>query len=343
MNLSSDELRRWQLYGQHLTAKTTALEATSHLCGFQAQYPANARQAARLRAKRPPDGTGLVKSWTLRGTLHIVPLEDLPLYCSQDDPMAGSYLRWLGEHRSPIPRRRWEWFSRTVLDGLSQGPRSREELRALCLQAGMTPEEEEILFDGWGGLVRVLCEGGLIYCDALLPKTYCLCPPLRPVSRDQAQLTLVQRYLSHYGPATLEDAAYFFRWPKKRLSLLLNQLEAQTLSLEGRTYYYPDRRPARLPKIPDCLFLAGFDPLLLGYEKKQSLYLPPACLRRVFNLTGIVFPTLLLHGQVAGVWKELPRAIRLTAFSPLSPEDREAARLACQSLWPEKSLTILEE
>lgn len=54
---------------------------------------------------------------------------------------------------------------------------------------------------------------------------------------------------------------------------------------------------------PRCLFLAGFDQLMLGYEKKESLYLAPENLRAIFNLAGIVMPPVMLDGRVVGKWK----------------------------------------
>ncbi len=59
--------------------------------------------------------------------------------------------------------------------------------------------------------------------------------------------------------------------------------------MEETAFYIPDRQ-TDWPEIPDCLFLAGFDPLLMGYEKKESPFLPPEYLRKVFSLAGIVMP-----------------------------------------------------
>ena len=139
----------------------------------------------------------------------------------------------------------------------------------------------------------------------------------------------------------MRDAAYFFRWPQKTFLPLLGQLNIQTFSCQGRKYYYLDRRPARLPGIPACLFLAGFDPLLLGYEKTESPYLSLQYLRQVFNLTGIVFPTLLLRGQIVGRWKELSRSIQAELFYPRSTKDIQTIQAQAVKFWPEKPLALL--
>ena len=79
MEVSRKELQQWQLWAQHLTAQADSLTVGSDLCGLQAQYAANALHSLRLRSDST-DTTGFVKAWTLRGTLHLFPAKDLPLY-----------------------------------------------------------------------------------------------------------------------------------------------------------------------------------------------------------------------------------------------------------------------
>ena len=60
-----------------------------------------------------------------------------------------------------------------------------------------------------------------------------------------------------------------------------------------------------------------------GKPWTESLYLPPEHLRGIFSLAGIVMPALLLRGRVAGRWKRTGKKLRITAFEPLSREDKE--------------------
>ena len=54
------------------------------LCGLQAQFYGNCLHALRLRCGKAPDEdilrTSTVKTWTLRGTLHLIAQSDLPLF-----------------------------------------------------------------------------------------------------------------------------------------------------------------------------------------------------------------------------------------------------------------------
>ena len=75
--MDRDELLLRRLNGQHLL--TPGENPAGDLCGLQAQFLRNAVHALRIRC-----GTakvdGLVKTWTLRGTVHLEPEADLPLY-----------------------------------------------------------------------------------------------------------------------------------------------------------------------------------------------------------------------------------------------------------------------
>lgn len=76
-----EEIRLQRLANHGLISPMGRLDAARRLCGIQAQFASYAWHALRIRC---PDvekgGEGLVRNWTLRGTMHIFPESDLPLY-----------------------------------------------------------------------------------------------------------------------------------------------------------------------------------------------------------------------------------------------------------------------
>ena len=69
--------------GQHLLKKTDKKTVLHDLLGVQAQITVNAYHALKIRCHDLTEenfGAGLVKNWTLRGTVHIFAEEDLPLF-----------------------------------------------------------------------------------------------------------------------------------------------------------------------------------------------------------------------------------------------------------------------
>ena len=341
MKLTAKELRQWRLWAQHLTKKADAASVAGNLCGIQSQYAANAVHALRIRSETI-DLTGLVKSWTLRGTLHLFPEKDLPFYLPEGrcDFFDTPYGQWRYGHGCQVSRDRMGFFAQVVKDALSDKPVTRDELKRLCREQGMTADEEPWVFDGWGGVIRMLAEGGHLCLSAAENRAYIRCPDFAPMPAQQARQALLRRYLTHYGPVSLHDMMYFFRWTQRELKTLLAGLPARMLECDGNTYYY-FVEPDSLPALPRCVFLAGFDPVMLGYEKKESPFLPPAHLKQVFNNTGIVFPTILLDGTVGGKWKEADKHISLTALEGWNKTQASAVQKAEKALWPDKPVKLV--
>lgn len=346
--MQPDELRLLRLSAQHLLTPTDAPAAARDLCGFQAQFLRNAVHALRLRTGGCAVD-GLIKAWTLRGTVHLFPEDDLPLYLRRcgtaEDVCDSEWYRWQASRgHAPDPERERR-FAHLAVEALADGLDTRDALRTHLAAHGMTAAEEAHLFDPWGGLIRELADLGVLcfrvdMADETHPvetKRYRLLAPFVPLAEQEARLTLLRRYIAHYGPVTLRDAAYFFHWTQAEVKALLSRLPVETVQCEGVTCF---RFPADLPEcgLPPVILLAGFDPLMLGYRKEDNPFLPPDHLRGIFNLTGIVNPGILLHGRVVGKWKEKDGKAELTAFEPLSEGEKRLIEQELSRLFPLKKL-----
>ncbi len=197
----------------------------------------------------------------------------------------------------------------------------------------MTGREGESVFNSWGGLLRHLAETGRIVHTVSQEKGFRLCPPFTPMEEGPARLELARRYFTHYGPATLRDAAYFFGRPQREVKAVMDALPLECAQVDGRDCFWLDRGEGDWPDIPDCLLLAGFDQLMLGYRKEDGLFLPAEHLREIFSLSGIVMAPILLRGRVAGRWRRRGAQVELTPFGHWTAEDRRAAERAAQALW----------
>lgn len=340
--MTHEEIKLFRLANQRLTVPTDRLTAVRSLCGLQAQFMSNAMHALRIRCTDWADGgAGLVKSWTLRGTMHIFAECDIPLFVSGDSFRKNEWTEktfWNKRDDWALTPQRQKLFCGLITAALEDGPAPREELRLLCRRNGMTPQEESSMFHPWGGGVREMCERGFMVYAAQEKKVFRAVPDVQPLPEDERELELLRRYYSAYGPATVRDAMYFFRIGAAKVKSLLAKLPVETASCGGDTYYYIKNEvggPAS--EMPECIFLAGFDPLMLGYEKKESLFLPAERLRSIFSLAGIVSPALLLDGTVAGRWKIKGKKLLVELFEPLAEGRRERVMQAAGELWPELS------
>ena len=325
MTLEEIKLRR--LAGQHLLASADTQTVARDLCGVQAQFLSHALHGLSIRCTRV-NTEGLVKSWTNRGTMHLFSIDDLPLFLHEG---RTHFLRPVDtlESDAYISADRKAYFADLIVDAVAQGIDERDALKALCEKAGMTESESQSLFDPWGGTIRALCEAGRICHKVQEKKAYRLCPAFEPMAEEPARIELARRYFAHFGPATIKDAAYFFGTTQAKVKSWLKQLPVTETTLDGKSHFYIDNGlPAG--ELPVCLFLAGFDQLMLGYEKTESLFLPREYMRDIFNLAGIVRPAILVNGTVVGWWSLKNRKLKITLFSP---SDRKQISDTASRLW----------
>ena len=110
-------------------------------------------------------------------------------------------------------------------------------------------------------------------------------------------------------------------------------LPVESFDCENKTYYFINNGKTYNDDIPECIFLAGFDQLMLGYEKKESLFLKPENLRGIFNLAGIVMPSILFNGNVVGRLKKKNGTFTAELFGNVSEKDIKKIKESAAGLW----------
>src|SRR5262245_51079208 len=197
-------------------AEPSVVEVVSRLCGVQAQVASSAELAIRVRRTNSRSGEvesalragHLVKTWAMRGTLHLLTPEE-----------AGAFLSLISSGRS-WERASWQrYFGVTpkqvealrVAAGavLADGPLSREELVAALTARRGLKHVGEALRSGWGTLLKPLAwQGALCFGPSrgnrvtfTLPET--ASSRWRPLPEpDEAAPVAMTAYLRAYGPTT---------------------------------------------------------------------------------------------------------------------------------------------
>ncbi|NLA77855.1 MAG: winged helix DNA-binding domain-containing protein [Clostridiales bacterium] len=353
--MTLEELKTRRLTNQYLTEKGEKLTVVRDLCGFQAQFMVNALHSMKLRCSDFTPETasdGLVKNWTVRGTVHVFAESDLALFKHCDNGKSYCFDEWLGygAWRRPdgairnvndgdckrvwsLTPERQKYFSHIILDSLKTATQTRDELKEICQDNGMTDIELASMFEQWGGGIRDLCERGFMNYVVQEKKAYCLAPPFDPIPEDEANLEIARRYFTNFAPATIHDAQYYFHATAAQVKDWLSRLPVSSCECEGKTYYYIENGKTYEKAIPDCMLLAGFDQLMLGYEKKESVFIAPEHIRGIFNLAGIVMPPILLSGRVVGKWQKKNTKLTFTLFETVSDKDKKLICDTAQGLW----------
>ena len=341
--MNIEELKIRQLTNQHLVVPSDKLTVIRDLCGVQAQFFPNAMHSLRIRCNDYDENTvadGLVKNWSVRGTVHVFAESDLPLFirCNNGEAYRknewGGYTFWNDGRRvwSLTPERQ-KYFSDIIISAVSERAHTRDELKELCRAHGMVAEEVDSMFEAWGGGIRELCERGFMHYVVQEKKAYIASPEFKPIPEEDAKLEIARRYFTNMGPATIHDAMYYTGAKQAEVKNWLKVLPVDSFDCEGKTYYYIPNGKTYDKEIPPCIFLAGFDQLMLGYQKKESVYLPQEHLRGIFNLAGIVMPPILLHGKVVGKWKKKNENLICTLFETVSDREKKDICDTAEGLW----------
>ena len=360
-----DEIKQLRLYRQHITDSSDKHTVCRDLNGLQAQFMSNVYYGLKIRCREeitPQNfGDGLVKNWTVRGTVHAFNEDDLPLfrnnatlYHSEEFKGYGifsgaayqyvqakeAYAEQAEEYRKngsawTLSPERQKYFSQLICQKIAEGVHTREELKQACVENGMTQPENDSMFNAWGGGMRELCERGFLCYRVCERKEFMLSPDYVPMDSEDADVEITRRYFEHFAPATIRDFTYYYHCTQARAKELMAKLPMEKIEAGGREFFYLGELPGNVPDIPRCVLLAGFDQLMLGYKKEESLFLPQEHLRGIFNLAGIVMPPVLLTGRVVGRWRKKNKKMIFELFEGISGKDRKIIENSAAELYEE--------
>ena len=347
--IAPSRVRAFRLARQHLTEPLPAeriADVVERVCGVQAQVMSAAELAlwARSRGLTPGhvqealwETRELVKTWCMRGTLHLLPARELGLWVAvlsrRTQWRRPAWLRWFGATLEEM-----EELIATIDASLDGDGMTREEVAALA-----PAHLREQLLHGWGSHLKPAAYQGALVFGPNRGRNVTFVHPERWLGRvdrpggDEALRELVRRYLRAYGPATHED---FARWwggeaaPARRLLQSLGH-EVEPVEAEGRTAWVlaGDADLLRSLEHPRSVhLLPNFDVYTLHYRPREA-FLPAGTYDRVYRTAGWISPVVLYDGAVAGVWERKGRRLRVELFVRETKRlragiERDARRLA---------------
>lgn len=272
--------------------------------------------AAALAAGR------IVRTWPMRGTIHLVAPEDvrwmLALLTPRIVQRTQGRLRQLGLDSATLAA------SERVLTAALEGGK---HLTRSTLFAAL--EEASISTAGQRGIhiLGQLAQAGLLCFGAHAGKqpTFTLLeewvPAARPLSRDEAVAALTIRYFTSHGPATIHD---FCHWSgltvaDARAGLATVSEQLSVAQVAGQSYYY-DAGAALPEEQGRPILLPSFDEFLIAYRDRGAS-LDPAFSGRVHpGANGIFQPIVVVDGRVVGTWRRTLKTRRVElAVSPFEP------------------------
>jgi Winged helix DNA-binding domain len=337
---TSREVALLRLVAQRLAgpAAPTAAEAVRWMTAMQAQDYRGALTSVALRTQ---DGTSadveaaltageVVRSWPMRGTLHLVAAEDLPwlLELTAARQVAGAARRraQLGIEDGALEH------ARVVAGDLLAGGRAvrRDDLMAAWASHGVATDGQRGYHLLWHlAQSGTVCLGPVRDGEQLVVLLAEWVPSPRRLERDEALGELATRYFRSHGPATAKDLARWtgLRAADAKVALAVARPALDRLLVAGVEHLLDPRTPDLLAacrrRALGVFLLPGFDELLLGYGDRSAVLPAEFADRIVPGGNGMFRPTVVSGGRVVGTWRTVGRGSRrqvaatpFTAFPP---------------------------
>ncbi len=319
--LKNSQVTAFRLMRHHLLAQKPAnlLTICREVCGMQAQVMSAAEMAwwarnhaltrAHLHAALWHKRT-LIKTYAMRGTLHVLTAEDFPIYIgalkrSQSASVTKIMIR-LGLTTKEIERLREVSLAALRAGSLTQGQLTDQ------VQAQVGKKVREAMSKFWNVFRMFFSEGLICYGppqgqEVNFMRVDQWLPAYKEISEEEARQNLLRRYLRAYGPATPQD---FSRWtgmamPEVKavfaaLAEALFEVETEAAKVFILREDFEPLCASKMPE-PTLRLLPSFDPFMLGHVDK-SLLVDSKNYKRVYRNQGWLSHVILRNGRALGAW-----------------------------------------
>lgn len=349
------QVTRWRAERQRLTVpEPDPVELARRLTGIHAQVASSSAAIAAVRGGTGVDGPlwtdrSLVRTWAMRGTLHLLPADELGLWTAaltDRESRRRFPPSWEREHG--VSGETLHAITAAIGRVLGAEPVGRAELvERVCADLGR-PEVAGPMATGWGALLKPAAARGLL-CSGpdgtFVSPAGWLGRPLDEWPADEANETVLLRFLAANGPATAGDVARWWgeqpapakRWIRRapvvpveveaEPGFVVRSEDADGLAAVPADGEHPGDGPFLLP---------GFDPWVIAPLSHRRRAIPEGREREVSRTAGWISPVLVVDGRVAGVWErsgEAPITVRLFAPLPAATRRAVAERAGTELVW----------
>jgi hypothetical protein len=262
----------------------------------------------------------LVKAWTVRGTLHLHPADELPL--------------WLAARRAVSPPAGlppWPDPEGVVHPALDAGEVAAVQAAVWAALDGRCLAREELaeaagenvgraararLRSGFAFFLGDLCQGPPRGAKATLVRPDQWVEGWREVSGQDALAEVCRRFLRAYGPARPQDFREWFGVKEPQAVFDALRGEVEPIEVGSRTAYVPAGETCFQAPAASVRLLPEYDVYVMGFRDRDEL-VPPA-VRELVAASGrgryegpAGVRLVVTDGFAAGVWERKKRGRRI--------------------------------
>jgi hypothetical protein len=293
----------------------------------------------------------LVKTYGLRGTIHLFPSDELPMWVAAFRAnRRPDEARWLAQMGLEMAQK--EAIITAIGGALDGRCLTREEL-GLEVARRVGSWATDAVSPAFGGQwprwlitlgaaanAGLLCFGPNQKGKVTFTRPDQWLGSWKEVESATALKMIFRRFLSTYGPATSQDFAQWFGMPPRTALALMRELadELEEVEVEGHhAWLLASEAEASWAPVSDVArLLPHFDCYLIGCFPRDRL-VPSAWAKRVLKQGGIGnLPVVVVDGVVAGLWQQRRSGRRVEivveAFQPLSGDQHQQLEAAARRI-----------
>jgi hypothetical protein len=351
----------WRVQRHRLDArarKARALDVVGGIGGLHAQLMSSAELAlwARVDKLKRSDvekwlwsDRRLVKTWAMRGTLHVLRSDEYPLWqaglSTYEHYLKPAWFKAFGVTRSEL-----DTLIAAISRALDGRTLTRDELAARVAAIAKSETLADKLRGSWGAMLKPASFQGRLCFGPNKGRNVSFARPDQwlgletsdEVDPAEALDEITRRFLSAYGPVTREDLARWWSVSPAAGGRLIAGLgeEVTPVDLDGAEYWaLTDTVPGMADASPtkSVRLLPGFDPYVIGSTRHAEKLMTGDFKARVHRPQGWVSAVLLVDGRIDGVWRHERKGKRVVVdIEPFAAvpkwvargAEREAASLA---------------
>ncbi|ATW50273.1 winged helix DNA-binding domain-containing protein [Streptomyces xantholiticus] len=334
-------LARQGLAGPQSPAFDSPADVTGAMLGAHAQVLSAGELSVALRL---PSGTTradvrealwtdrtLTKTYGPRGTVHLLPTADLPMWTGALSAIPAGPNPW-PDHVRMTPEQTDEVVA-AVRDALAGEPLTVDELTDAIVDRTGTWAGDRVMeafqdrWPRWRQATHTAAHrGALAFGPNRGRKVTYTSPGVTPMDGHAALDALVRRYLYAYGPATPAHFATWLAAPKAWAGEVFTGLAAagrvEEVGFEGSPAWvvsgdtsFPDAAPPRGVRL-----LPYFDAYVIACRPRERLFPGAAFGRALAGGQAGNYPVVLVNGTVAGVWHQRRSGRRIAVtVEPIGP------------------------
>jgi hypothetical protein len=301
----------------------TPADVVAAMCGTHAQVLSAAELSIGLRLTQLTQtdiraalwaDRSLVKTFGPRGTVHLLPTRDLPMWSGALAAMPPSRSPFKEDVRLTVEQT--EEVLAAISDALADAELTVDELTEavvartgpwagdLVMPAfqGMWPRWRQVL--SLAGVRGALCFGENRGAVVTYTSPCRWLPDFVPANGRAALDELLRRYLFAYGPATPQHFAKWLNASAKWAAELFSSLgtDIEQVDVEGNLAWQLADEDVVSATAETVRLLPYFDAYAIAGQPRELLYPGAAWQRALARGQAGNFPVLLVDGTVAGVW-----------------------------------------